>query len=314
MKKILLFIVFSLSTATAFASSSPNYAILTDAFANGGSVGTKSTNYIIDDIIAQDLLIGKSNSANYNISAGRYGSMESKKLQSPVITTNGGIDFKQKFLNITLEGTSHSLTYYLYVNSSGVGVMGYSPGDTTWKYKGLLNSGANSFSVTALDSLKNESEPDTITVTLDTKTDDDTDTLPTYWEEQFGLSWTDSTGLNGKDGDPDNDGQTNYQEYMADTNPLDGSSILKITKLEEVPSVGFKVEFPTSTRRTYRIYFSDEPYSDTMKWTPLVKTISGTGTNITWIDDGSGTSISPLDNSVLHRYYKITAEISIGWQ
>ncbi|HTI72948.1 MAG TPA: hypothetical protein VMF06_23445, partial [Candidatus Limnocylindria bacterium] len=59
--------------------------------------------------------------------------------------------------------------------------------------------------------------------TLDTITDADTDRLPDEWERlHFGDLAQPSTG------DPDHDGATNYEEYLAGTDPLDPNSILRL--------------------------------------------------------------------------------------
>ncbi len=55
--------------------------------------------------------------------------------------------------------------------------------------------------------------------------DDDNDDLPDVWEIYFELDPLDATGDNGKDGDPDNDGWTNYQEYQGGSNPTNPNSI-----------------------------------------------------------------------------------------
>jgi len=49
--------------------------------------------------------------------------------------------------------------------------------------------------------------------------DTDDDQLPDGWERDYGLDPLSSIGDNGTDGDPDNDGFTNYQEYKDGTNP-----------------------------------------------------------------------------------------------
>ena len=49
--------------------------------------------------------------------------------------------------------------------------------------------------------------------------DDDNDDLPDTWEIEYGLDPLDNTGVNGRDGDPDNDFWTNYEEYVEGTNP-----------------------------------------------------------------------------------------------
>ena len=51
--------------------------------------------------------------------------------------------------------------------------------------------------------------------------DTDGDLLPDGWETQYGLDPTDSTGNNGKDGDKDGDGATNFDEMIYGTNPSD---------------------------------------------------------------------------------------------
>lgn len=49
--------------------------------------------------------------------------------------------------------------------------------------------------------------------------DDDADTLPNGWEEQFGLNPSLAVLDNGPDGDPDHDGATNAEERAANTHP-----------------------------------------------------------------------------------------------
>lgn len=51
--------------------------------------------------------------------------------------------------------------------------------------------------------------------------DADNDGLPDVWELQNGSSFASGTGSNGPNTDNDNDGWSNYQEYLAGTNPND---------------------------------------------------------------------------------------------
>jgi hypothetical protein len=63
-----------------------------------------------------------------------------------------------------------------------------------------------------------------------TNPDSDGDGLPDGWEVQYGLDPLDPTGDNGAAGDPDNDGRTNLEEYLAGTNPVefDGALFLPL--------------------------------------------------------------------------------------
>src|SRR6185503_18119551 len=80
--------------------------------------------------------------------------------------------------------------------------------------------------------------------------DTDGDGLPDSWElKQVG----NLTTLNGS-GDNDGDGQTNLQEYCADTNPLDPSSKLQIT-MYSVTGMGAnqKISWTSQPSRLYRL-------------------------------------------------------------
>ncbi|MEM7394103.1 MAG: hypothetical protein AAF492_17325, partial [Verrucomicrobiota bacterium] len=56
--------------------------------------------------------------------------------------------------------------------------------------------------------------------------DSDGDGVLNFWEQQYGLNMN-HAGDAGED--PDGDGETNYEEFRADTHPGDGTSFLRIT-------------------------------------------------------------------------------------
>lgn len=56
--------------------------------------------------------------------------------------------------------------------------------------------------------------------------DTDNDGLPDAWETLYGLDPLDDSGVNGKTGDLDNDGWTNYEEYLAGSEPDNPESVV----------------------------------------------------------------------------------------
>jgi len=60
--------------------------------------------------------------------------------------------------------------------------------------------------------------------TLPLNPDTDGDDLPDGWEVDYGLSPTSDVGDDGRDGDPDGDNFTNYEEYLAGSEPNNGDS------------------------------------------------------------------------------------------
>jgi len=84
---------------------------------------------------------------------------------SPVIATNSGDDYSTTDSSITLEGTCSGDTVAIYVNGSADGVT-YITGENSWTYTGTLQSGANTFNITAEDAVGNVSSVDSITITF----------------------------------------------------------------------------------------------------------------------------------------------------
>ena len=89
------------------------------------------------------------------------------------------------------------------------------------------------------------------TDTMDCGPDTDGDGIPDAWELQFAASLA---TLNGT-GDHDGDGLSNAEEFLADTNPLDPNSLLRITSTTKPTAVSpTALTWSSSPTRQYRIY------------------------------------------------------------
>lgn len=75
----------------------------------------------------------------------------------------------------------------------------------------------------------------------------DRDDIPDEWEERHGTAAMFCGGTN----DCDNDGFTDIQEYIADTNPDDTGSVFRIAAL--FPTNSFGITFQSSTGRVYSL-------------------------------------------------------------
>lgn len=83
-------------------------------------------------------------------------------------------------------------------------------------------------------------------------TDTNANGLPDAWEAAYGFGPGNSAL---RDGDPDEDGMINWQEYIAGTNPTNGLSYLKIDSL--ATGAGATITFSAISNRTYTVYFTD---------------------------------------------------------
>jgi len=89
-----------------------------------------------------------------------------------------------------------------------------------------------------------------VRVTLSGVTDTDGDGLPDFWESQNALNPASALGPDGAGGDPDGDGFSNLQEYLAGTNPQDANSLLRIT---EETGAGRVITWQSIPGRNYQV-------------------------------------------------------------
>jgi hypothetical protein len=84
--------------------------------------------------------------------------------------------------------------------------------------------------------------------------DTDSDRLPDAWEIANGLNTNIADGLL----DQDADGETNFDEFIAGTDPRDSTSVLRIVAAR-APSGATRLSFAAQPGHTYTIEFNDTP-------------------------------------------------------
>ncbi len=115
--------------------------------------------------------------------------------------------------------------------------------------------------------------------------DADVDGLPDWWES--------STGETEATADPDGDGFTNYEEWIADTAPTDGSSFLRVTDY----SGATNLVFSSSTNRKYQVEYSTNLLSGT--WIEYGDLIDGAGTQ----------TVQSVSATESNRFYRVRAQL-----
>lgn len=116
--------------------------------------------------------------------------------------------------------------------------------------------------------------------------DADGDGLPDPWEEAHALNPNSAEGDDGPRGDPDNDGMTNLQEYVAGTHPRDPASRLALTVRSTGPEF-LELGFTTQPGRTY---YLERAHDLAGPW-ELARTVWGTD-NPQWV-----TIVEEIDNA-----------------
>jgi hypothetical protein len=115
--------------------------------------------------------------------------------------------------------------------------------------------------------------------------DTDMDGLPDHWEETYGE-------MDAED-DPDEDGFANYEEWIADTDPSQGSSFLAVGEYTNATSLVFH----GSTNRQYQIEYR---------------------TNLTtgaWMEEGGwfpgagAQTVQPVSTTDSNRFYRVRAKL-----
>jgi len=109
-------------------------------------------------------------------------------------------------------------------------------------------------------------------VTPNPASDEDGDGLPLAWEQSTGLNPRVNAGNDGATGDPDGDRQTNTQEYVAGTRPLDASSRFGITATSLQSDGSLIGVFDAVAGKSYTVQFSP----DLATWSKLLDATAST--------------------------------------
>jgi len=118
--------------------------------------------------------------------------------------------------------------------------------------------------------------------------DSDMDGLPDWWESEYGLTEAGD--------DPDVDGLTNYEEWVADTDPLDDTSLLRITSSSHTASLAFTC----STNRTYRIQYRSDLTDTNETWQ----------TEVSWFTPvETPETEQPVSDIPGHRFFRVQVRI-----
>jgi len=121
--------------------------------------------------------------------------------------------------------------------------------------------------------------------------DSDNDGLPDAWETGNGLV----VGVNDAGLDPDGDGMTNLQEYLAGTNPQDSGSALRLEAFAD--PAGVALRFTARTGKSYSLQFCNNLAADL--WLSFSNLGPFSVSQIVWLTDPSTTSGG-------QRWYRLT--------
>jgi hypothetical protein len=121
-----------------------------------------------------------------------------------------------------------------------------------------------------------------------------------------GLNPNDATGNNGASGDQDGDGRTNSDEFILGTNPAVADAASAALTIARTSPTTVALTFPSVRDRIYKIYYTISLTSPT--WTQAGGNIAGTGSSITYTDDGSGTGGPPTASQP--RFYRLDVSLA----
>jgi hypothetical protein len=127
------------------------------------------------------------------------------------------------------------------------------------------------------------------TMVLDPNLSATGDGLPNWWKEQYGLDPLSTNGVNGVNGDPDGDGMSNLEEFLAGTNPTNSASSLHVTSVVRTGN-DVRVTWATAGGHTNVVQAAPD-LSGSYSNISLNVVITGSGdTSTNYLDTGGATN------------------------
>jgi len=126
---------------------------------------------------------------------------------------------------------------------------------------------------------------------LDDAYDEDADGLPDWWELLHGV---DETSME-RDGHLDSDIFTNYEEWLADTDPNDSNSFLRVTEYTNATSLVFS----SSTNRKYQVQYRSDIADTNETWQ----------TELDWFDGSNAQTAKTVSSATSNRFYHVRAKL-----
>jgi hypothetical protein len=118
-----------------------------------------------------------------------------------------------------------------------------------------------------------------------TSSDSDADQLPDGWEVGNGLNPLSNMGDNGATGDPDGDGADNLTEYIADTQPTNADSVLRIFTIKPEHG-GMRIDWKGGIQAWQFLDCREDLTNTNEEWLPLLCLPPPTQTTNAVIDMG----------------------------